>query len=96
MKGFSEKMFPCYQEMQEKQEARAHLRKRFLGFLARQDGKHVGIKMLEGDRTLSATFRSCDAALTQVVVSDLETGLGKQKTARIRVSDSLFLSFKNE
>lgn len=78
--------------MQEKQEARAHLRKEFLSFLTNISKRSVTIRLLEGDHPFKGVFESCDAETCTLLISSLESGVGKQGMVRIRVADCISLT----
>jgi small nuclear ribonucleoprotein (snRNP)-like protein len=78
--------------MERKQEARAFLRKQYLAFIDSIIGKDVKLKMTEGESELKAKFEGCDADTSILLVSNLETSLGIQETAKIRVSDVVSLT----
>ena len=78
--------------MEGKQEARAILRKDYLAFIDDIRGKDIKLRMAEGNLELKAKFEACDPETRLLLVSDLETTLGRQESAKIRVSDTVSLT----
>lgn len=80
--------------MEETQEARALLRKKFLTFITNCLGRKVLIKMIEGEKDLEGRLEAFHVDSSLILVSQLETPLGRQESAKIRVSDIVSLSIK--
>lgn len=79
--------------MEDNQNARFVLRKRFLLAIAAQRGKPVQLNMKEAPRAMDGVFKGCDSDFSKLLISNLETRIGQEPNVVLRVSDVNALKF---
>lgn len=84
-------------ELQEShQKTNALNRQNFLHLLSLFRGRRAVIRMFECSKMLMCRIEACDAQFKFVAVSDLETPIGLQKRAVLRVDDILEICVPKE
>lgn len=80
--------------LRDQQESRAFLRERFLGGMTMLVGRTATFRMF-GNTLVTAEFGGIDFSFQEVFVKDLVTPIGVQKTALLRTSDVINISFSD-
>lgn len=80
-------------DLEEKQEARAFLRERFLRAMTALVGQKAVFQMA-GQTVVHAEFGGIDLNFQEIFVKDLKTPLGIQQTALLRTSDVISIVFE--
>ena len=79
--------------MEDSKTARATLRRNFLMSLIANKGKRVELDVRERNDKMNGVFEGCDCDFSHVLISKLETGIGQQPHAMVRVNDIISIKF---
>jgi len=82
--------------MEDNQQARALLRKKFLEAVQAGVGKSISLEMQEATEMVHGRFAGSDGEFTNLLVCDLKTRIGVEPKAIVRASDVIAIKLTND